>query len=170
MYSPQVTAWDGDRIALRSAVALKGHGVRNETFGTVEATASTHVDKGLRTVALVDLVVTRIDVPALPDRGASLLVALNAAARSTLRVVSLDRLQTSLAASRIPPRTVQVDDAPPRVIVSTAPAILVPVDGAPVWKPVAGSPGFSAGSSTRVRWSSRAQARRRCSCGCTTAG
>jgi len=124
--------------------------VRDEQFGTIEATASAHVDKGSRSVALVDLTVSKVDFASLPDRGASLLPELNAAAKSTLRIVSLDRLQASLAASNIPPRAVQVDNAPPRVIVSTTPAILVPVDGAPVWKPVAGSPGFTRIVNTRA--------------------
>ena len=44
---------------------------------------------------------------------------IDAAAKSSLRIVSLDRLQASLAASKVPPRVVQVDNAPPRVIVST---------------------------------------------------
>ncbi len=143
VYSPQVVRWDGDRIVLRSAVALRSGGARDETFGTIEATASAHVDKGLRSVALADLAIAKIDLPALPDRGASLLPQLAAAAKSTLRIVSLDRLQASLAASRIPSRKVAVDDSPPRVIVSTSPAILVPIDGAPVWKPIDGSPGFT---------------------------
>lgn len=150
VYSPQVVRWDGDRIVLRSAVALRGGSSRDETFGTIEATASTHVDKVLRSVALADLAIAKIDLPALPDRGASLLPQLNAAARSTLRIVSLDRLQASLAASRRPPRTVAVDDTPPRVIVSTSPAILVPIDGTPVWKPVAGSVGFTRMVNTRA--------------------
>ncbi len=150
VYSPQVTRWEGDRIDFRSAVAIKGAHVRDEQFGTIEATASAHVDKGTRSVALVDLTVSKVDIAALPDRGASLLPQLNAAAKSTLRIVSLDRLQASLAASNVPPRVVQVDNTPPRVIVSTTPAILVPVDGAPVWKPVAGSAGFTRLLNTRA--------------------
>ncbi len=150
VYSPQVVHWEGDRIVLRSAVALHGGNVRGETFGTIEASASTHVDKVLRSAALVDLAITKIDIPALPDHGASLLPQVNAAARSMLRIVSLDRLQASRAASRIPARTVQVDNTPPRLIVSTSPAILVPIDGVPVWKPVAGSPGFTRIVNTRA--------------------
>lgn len=150
VYSPQVVAWEGDRLTLRSAIALRPTGARDETFGTVEATASAHVDKGLRKVALQDLTVTRIDVPALPDRGASLLPALKAAAKPTLRFVSLDRLQASLGARKIAATPVAVDDTPPRIIVATAPAILVPIDGTPVWRPVAGSPGWTRIVNTRA--------------------
>lgn len=150
VYSPQVTRWDGDRIALRSAVAIKGGSAQDERFGTLEATASTHVDKGTRRVALVDLAVSKIDIAGLPDRGASLVPQLDAAAKATLRFVSLDRLQASLAASSIPPRTVDVANTAPRIVVSTQPAILVPVDGEPVWKPVTGSPGFSRMINTRA--------------------
>ena len=150
VYPPQVTRWDGDRIAFRSAVALRGANVRDETFGTLEATATTRVDKTTRTVALADLKVSKLDLPALADRGASLAPQLDAAAAGLLRTVSLDRLQASLAAANLPPRTVAVDNTPPRVIVSTSPAILVPIDGAPVWKPVADSPGFTRIVNTRA--------------------
>ena len=150
VYAPQVTSWNGDRIAFRSAVAVRGGAVRDETFGTVEATATTRVDKGSRTVALADLTLTKLDLPALPDRGASLLPVVRAAAPGALRAVSLDRLQASLAAVNVPPKAVAVDNTPPRVIVATTPSILVPVDGAPVWKPVAGSPGFTRLVNTRA--------------------
>ncbi|MCC7039735.1 MAG: hypothetical protein IT516_05425 [Burkholderiales bacterium] len=150
VYSPQVVAWDGDRVTLRSAIAVRASGARDETFGTLEATASAHVDKGLRKAALQDLTVTRIDVPALPDRGASLVAGLNTVARSTLRFVSLDRLQASLAGRRRAAIPVAVDNTPPRIIVATAPAILVPIDGTPVWRAVAGSPGWSRVINTRA--------------------
>ncbi len=150
VYSPQVVTWEADRLTLRSAVALRATGARDETFGTLEATASAHVDKGLRRVALQNLTVTRIDGAALPDRGASLLAELNTMARATLRLVSLDRVQASLAARQRAASPVAVDDTPPRIVVATSPAIVVPIDGAPVWRPVAGSPGWTRVINTRA--------------------
>ena len=139
LYPPQVTRWAGDAISFRSAAALKAGTAKDETFGTVEATASTHVDKVSRTVALADLKAVKVDFPSLPDRGASLSASISAALPRAVGSVSLDRLQASLAASGFTPAAVTVANAAPRVIVSTTAAILVPIDGAPVWKPVAGS-------------------------------
>ncbi|MCC6194340.1 MAG: hypothetical protein IT518_07715 [Burkholderiales bacterium] len=150
VYSPQVLTWSGNAIAFRAAAAVKRAGPRDETFGTIEGTATTRVDKTTRTVGFADLALTKVDFPALPDRGAALRAPLAKALTSTIGAVSLDRLQASLAATTVTPRPVAVSNAPPRVIVSMAPAILIPIDGAPVWKPVAGSAGFTRIVNTRA--------------------
>ena len=144
VYPPQVVTWEGSAIAFRSAIAVRKSG-GNETFGTVDATAVTHVDKIARSVALADVKVTRIALAGTSDTS-----ALQAALPAMFASVSLDRLQMSLAALDAKPATVAVFNPVPRVIVSTSPAILVPIDGAPVWKPVPGSPGFSRVINTRA--------------------
>ncbi len=150
LYPPQVIRWTDGTIAFRSAMAVRPAGSKQEVYGTLEATAATHVDKISRSVGLTGLKVTKVDVPSLPDRGASLAAPLAAAAQGAVATVSLDRLQASLAASGRAPTPVAVSNTPPRVIVSTSPAILVPIDGAPVWKPVAGSAGFTRIVNTRA--------------------
>jgi hypothetical protein len=150
VYTPQVVRWDGDALAFRAALAIKRGGARDETFGTMEATATAHVDKVSRTVALTDLRLVKLDFAALPDRGASMAAALAQGLAPAFGRVSLDRLQASLAATSVTPPTVNVSNDPPRVIVSTSPAILVPIDGAPVWKPVAGANGFTRLVNTRA--------------------
>ena len=144
VYPPQVVRWDGSAIAFRSAVAWRKT-VGNETFGTLEATATAHVDRIARSVAFADIKVTKATLP-----GASDTSALTAALPAVYASVSLDRLQMSLAAVDDKPQTVVVANPVPRVIVGSAPAILVPIDGAPVWKPVQGSAGFSRVVNTRA--------------------
>ena len=150
LYPPQVASWNGSALVFRSALALKAGAKGNETFGTVEVNATTHVDKVSRMVTLGDVAIAKLDMPTLPDRGASLKAQLAPAIARAVSVVSLDRLTASLAASRVAPVTVAVDDTPPRVIVATTPSILVPIDGPAVWKPVAGSPGFTRVINTRA--------------------
>ena len=137
------------RSAARSR--CKRGNARDETFGTLEATATAHVDK---VVAL-----GRVDEREGHEGrrshrcrtvAHSLAAPLSAALPNAFATVSLDRLQASLAASDMAPATVAVSTAPPRVIVSNSPAILVPIDGAPVWKPVAGSAGFTRVINTRA--------------------
>jgi len=144
VYPPQVVQWDGSTITFRSAVAMR-KAVGNETFGTVDATATTHVDKIARSVALADVKLSKVSLPGMTDTS-----ALSAALPRSFASVSLDRLQMSLAARDAKPATVAVANPVPRVIVSTSPAILVPIDGPAVWKPVAGSPGFSRAINTRA--------------------
>jgi hypothetical protein len=144
VYPPQVTQWNGSDIAFRSAVAYR-KSVGNETFGMLEATATTHVDKIARSVAMENVKVTKVSVPGVSDPS-----ALAAALPAAFASVSLDRLQLSLAAQDAKPATVAVANPVPRVIVSNSPAVLIPIDGSPVWKPVPGSPGFSRVINTRA--------------------
>ncbi len=136
IYQPQVNSWVDNKLDFRSAMAIKPTGAKEETFGVVFATARTQVDKVERTVVFENLQITKLDFPTLPDHGASYRAELQKRLGTDVRTISLDRLQTSLAAAGIKPPTVPVNNAPPQVIVSYTPAILVPIDGAPVMKPV----------------------------------
>jgi hypothetical protein len=136
VYQPQINKWEGDQIDFRAAVAIKPTGAKNETFGVVFATARTQVDKVTRMVVFENLKITKSDFPTLPNHGAQYSAALQKRFGSDLKTISLDRLETSLAAAGIKPPTVPVNNTPPQVIVSYSPAILVPIDGAPVLKPV----------------------------------
>jgi len=138
IYQPQVNSWNDNQLDFRSALAIKPTGAKEETFGVVFVTARTQVDKVERTVVFENLKITKLDFPTLPDHGASYLPALQARLSSDVKTISLDRLQSSLAAAGIKPPTVPVANTPPQVIVSYSPAILVPIDGAPVLKPVPG--------------------------------
>ena len=144
VYPPQVQKWDGTSIAFRSAIGAR-KSVGNESFGVVDFTATTHVDRIARMVSLSDMKVTKSTVPGMTDAAALTTMLKGAAAN-----VSLDRLQLSLAARDVKPATVAVANPVPRIIVSTTPAILVPIDGPAVWKPIAGSPGLSRIVNTRA--------------------
>jgi hypothetical protein len=116
----------------------------------VFATARTQVDRVARTVVFENLVVSKADFPALPDRGASYLAELQKRLATDIRTISLGRLEASLAAAGIKPPTVPVSNTPPRVIVSNSPAILVPIDGAPVLKPLPADSRFQRVINTRA--------------------
>jgi hypothetical protein len=138
VYQPQVNSWDGNRIDFRSALAIKPTGAQNESFGVIFANARTQVDKVARTVVFEDIKVTKTDFPTLPNRGAAYTAELQAEFAKTVRTISLDRLQASLALAGVKAPAVEVQNTPPQVIVSNSPAILVPIDGAPVIQPVPG--------------------------------
>ncbi len=150
VYQPQVNKWDGNRIDLRAALAVKPTGAKDESFGVIFASARTQVDKVMRTVVFEDMKISKVDFPTLPDRGAPLTAELQKEFAARVRTMSLDRLQASLAVTGVTPPTVAVQNNPPRVLVSYSPAILVPIDGAPVMKPVPGHSRYNRVVNTRA--------------------
>ena len=135
VYQPQVESWEGNQIQLRAAVAARSAAGEAEHYGVIWATARTDVNRELRQVALTDLQLTRSSFPGVPDDGAAYLAVLRQELPLQSRTVSLDRLETSLAANA--PATAQgaqVKNDVPRIIVSQEPAILIPVDGKPVFR------------------------------------
>ena len=140
VYQPQVNSWTDNQLSFRAALAIKPTGAKAETFGVIFATTRTQVDKVLRTVTFENLKISKIDFPTLPNRGAAYATELETQFAASIRTMSLDRLESSLALAGIKPPTVAVQNNPPWIIVSYAPAILVPIDGAPVQKAVPNSP------------------------------
>ena len=139
VYQPQINSWTDNQLNFRAALAIKPTGAKAETFGVIFATARTQVDKVLRTVTFENLKISKIDFPTLPNRGTAYVKELQTQFTASIRTISLDRLDSSLALAGIKPPTVAVESKPPSVIVSYSPAILVPIDGTPVLKPVADS-------------------------------
>jgi hypothetical protein len=138
VYQPQVNKWTDNQLEFRAALAIKPTDAKEETFGVIFASARTQVDKVLRTVTFENLRISKIDFPTLPDHGAAYTTQLQTQFAKSVRTISLDRLESSLALAGIKPATVIVQNNPPQVIVSNSPAILVPINGSPVIKPVPG--------------------------------
>ena len=151
VYQPQVNKWTDNQIDFRAALAIKPDSAKEETFGVIFATARTQVDKVLRTVVFENLQhhEDRLPDTAQPRRRVRCGTADCSSPRS-VRTISLDRLESSLAIAGIKPPTVAVQNNPPQVIVSYSPAILVPIDGAPVLKPVPGHSRFQRVINTRA--------------------
>jgi len=141
VYQPQINSWNENQLDFRAVVAAKRTGSDQETFGVIWATARTQVDRVTRMVVLEDVTLTKSNFPTLPDNGAALLREFQAQLASTAkRVIALDRLEASLAASAtVKPAGIPVNNTPPTILVSYAPALLIPIDGAPVLRPVPGT-------------------------------
>lgn len=137
LYQPQVESWVGNQLAFRAAVAIEPAAGGPETFGVVWASARTEVNKELRQVTLEDLALTRASFPTLADNGASTLAVLRQQLPADGKIVSLDRIEASLAASQSHlPTAYAVKNTVPEIIVSTSPAVLIPIDGKPVIRTV----------------------------------
>jgi hypothetical protein len=150
VYQPQINSWTDNQLDFRAALAIKPTGAKAETFGVIFATTRTQVDKVLRTVTFENLKISKIDFPTLPNRGAAYAAELQTQFVASIRTISLDRLDASLALAGIKPPTVAVQNNPPWVIVSYSPAILVPIDGTPVLKAVPANPQFQRVINTRA--------------------
>ena len=150
VYQPQINSWTGNQLDFRAALAIKLSGAKADSFGVIFATTRTQVDKVLRTVTFENLKISKIDFPTLPNRGAAYAAELQTQFVASIRTISLDRLDSSLALAGIKPPTVAVQNNPPRVIVSYSPAILVPIDETPVLKAVPSNPQFQRVINTRA--------------------
>ncbi|HEY6353006.1 MAG TPA: carbohydrate-binding family V/XII, partial [Burkholderiaceae bacterium] len=131
VYQPQIESWVGNQIQLRAAMALRPTSTKDETFGTVFATARTEVDHDTRTVVFSDFNITQSNFPTLADKGAGYVAQLKPKLATTLPTISLDRVEASMKVNGVMPPSFPVKNEPPRIIVSDSPAILVPIDGAP---------------------------------------
>jgi hypothetical protein len=131
VYQPQIESWVGNQIQFRAAMALKPTNTKDETFGTVFATARTAVDHDTRMVVFQDINITKSNFPTLADKGASYVAQLKPKLATTMRTISLDRVEASMKVNGVMPPSFPVKNEPPRIIVSNTPAILVPIDGAP---------------------------------------
>ncbi|MGO9377295.1 MAG: hypothetical protein ACLP29_01935 [Dissulfurispiraceae bacterium] len=138
VYQPQIDTWEGNMLNFRAVVGIKPNGSKQETFGVFWGTARTQVDKVARMVLLEDLTITKTKFPTLPDNGYAYMRALQTQLAATAkRIISLDRLEASLAASETAkPVGIPVDNTPPAILVSYKPAILIPIDGNPDWRQV----------------------------------
>ncbi len=150
VYQPQVNKWTDNQLEFRAALAIKPTDAKEETFGVIFASTRTQVDKVLHTVTFENLRISKIDFPTLPNHGAAYAAELQTEFAKSIRTISLDRLESSLALAGIKPPAVAVKNDPPQVIVSYAPAILVPIDGAPVLKPVPSNSRFQRVINTRA--------------------
>ena len=118
VYQLQVNKWADNQLEFRAALAIKPDKAKEETFGVIFASARTQVDKVLRTVTFENLRISKIDFPTLPNHGAAYASELQTEFAKSVRTISLDRLESSLALTGIKPPTVAVQNNPPHVIVS----------------------------------------------------
>jgi hypothetical protein len=139
VYQPQLQSWDYDTLQAVCAVAVQPRGARQPTFGTIQITAKTRVDRAARTVFLEEPEITQGHFPSAGAQAEAYLATLRALLPRDVKSISLDRLEASLAILEAHQRAASqpLQNSPPAIIFSTRPAMPVPVDGPPVYRPVA---------------------------------
>ena len=141
IYQPQLESWDGSRMQAYSAVAAKIGDQKNPSYGVIYFSARTDVDKIKRLVYLADYKLERVHFPATPEREAELTQVLKTGTAKTIKTISLDRFEASLAVTQAQKqaRVLPIKNDPPKIVFQIVPGMLVIIDGQPAWRPVPGT-------------------------------
>ncbi len=138
-YQPQLQSWDYTTLRAVCAVAVQPRGAPGQpTFGTIQLTAKTRVDRAARTVFLEQLEIAQASFPSAGVQADAYVATLRSLVPREMKDISLDRLEASLAIleARQQVALQPLNNTPPAIVFSTRPALLVPLDGPPVYRPV----------------------------------
>jgi hypothetical protein len=140
IYQPQIEKLEQGKLSARAAVAITPAGSTKESFGAIELTARTDVDKDNHIVMLEDVAVTSASFPVDKAAEPEYLAMLRQGVPEVVRVVPLEQFEANLAASKaMQASPVEVKNDPPNILFSSKPAILILIDGEPALRQVAGA-------------------------------
>ena len=142
MYQPQPESWSNNTVTARSALMVQPNDKKKApTYGIIEFSASTDVNKDARIVTLSNFNVVKADFPASKDSGKKVLAAWRDHTSDKTVLVPLDTLQAALANSTAKPAAagVNVLNPVPNIIVKSTPSMLVRIHGDPSVRPIPGS-------------------------------
>ncbi|QXI18060.1 autotransporter [Pseudomonas hamedanensis] len=140
VYQPQLDSWDGYTLNGRAAVeATSADG--QSTYGIVQFSAHTLVDKATRWVALDQYQVTKADFPADAAQADIWIAALQKDASNRKKTISLDQLEAAVSVLSAEHRadSAPLENTPPSILTSEVPALLVYIDGDPAYRAVDGT-------------------------------
>jgi len=140
VYQPQLDSWDGYTLNARAAVEATGADGK-PTFGIVQFSAHTLVDKATRWVALDQYKIIKADFPADASQADVWLGALQKDAESRKKTISLDQLEAAVGVLSAEQKadSAPLENTPPTIISSDVPALLVYIDGDAVYRAVDGT-------------------------------
>ncbi|WP_242489299.1 autotransporter [Pseudomonas sp. TH08] len=140
VYQPQLDSWDGYTLNARAAVEATGADGKS-TFGIVQFSAHTLVDKATRWVALDQYQIVKADFPADASQSETWLAALQKDAQSRKKTISLDQLEAAVGVLSAEQKAdgAPLENTPPTIIHSDVPALLVYIDGEATYRPVEGT-------------------------------
>ncbi|MBV6826643.1 autotransporter [Pseudomonas sp. PD9R] len=140
IYQPQIDSWDGYTLLARAAVEATGAD-GNSTYGIVQSSAHTLVDKVTRWVALDQYTIIKADFPASAANADSWVETMKKDAANRKKTISLDQLEAAVGviAAEQQSKGEPIENTPPTIITSDVPALLVYIDGEPAYRPVEGT-------------------------------
>jgi len=142
MYQPQLEVWQGDELRAYATVSVVSKSNKTPKYGVLWFTAHTEVDKVNRQVTLDDFQITKVKFPTLKAKEAEYQSFLQAKLPRKSKIISLDRMETALAASESQQTEIKglpVKNDPPRIIFAMKPSVLVLIDGPIQFKDLSGT-------------------------------
>ncbi|MFI8225350.1 hypothetical protein [Pseudomonas sp. NPDC085632] len=140
VYQPQLDSWDGYTLNARAAVEATGADGKS-TYGIVQFSAHTLVDKATRWVALDKYKIIKADFPADASQADTWGAALEKDAENRKKTISLDQLEAAVGVLSAEQKadSAPLENTPPTIISSDVPALLVYIDGDAAYRPVEGT-------------------------------
>lgn len=140
VYQPQLDSWDGYTLNARAAVEATAADGKS-TYGIVQFSAHTLVDKATRWVALDQYKILKADFPADASQADTWVAALQKDAANRKKTISLDQLEAAVGVLSAEQQAdnAPLENTPPAIITSDVPALLVYIDGDAAYRPVDGT-------------------------------
>ena len=140
VYQPQLDNWDGYTLNARAAVEATAADGKS-TYGIVEFSAHTLVDKATRWVALNQYQILKAEFPADAKQADTWPAILKKDAESRKKTISLDQLEAAVGVLNAERKAdgAPLENTPPTIVSSDSPAILVYIDGESAYRPVEGT-------------------------------
>ncbi|WP_438298754.1 autotransporter [Pseudomonas sp. NMS19W] len=154
VYQPQLDSWDGYTLQARAAVEATDADSKatdadskatdadsKATYGIVQFSAHTLVDKATRWVMLDQYKIIKADFPADSSQADTWITTLQNDAAKRKKTISLDQLEAAVGvlAAEQKADTAPLENTPPTIISSDVPAMLVYIDGDAAYRPVDGT-------------------------------
>jgi hypothetical protein len=138
IYQPQLQSWDYVTLKAIAAVAIQPKGAEQATFGTIQLSARTRVDRAERIVIFEQIEITNGLFPSAGAQAQVYVDTMRSLLPKEVKSISLDRVEADLAIlqARLQSASQPLRNNPPAIIFSTQPAMVVLVDGPPVYRPV----------------------------------
>jgi hypothetical protein len=134
VYEPEPESFKGNTLMFRSAISVLSNGSNDPVFGAFWATAKVETDRDARTMAINNLDVTSIRIPAIEGQDTIDYIddALETQFPQSAGPISLDAIVASLNQNQQEAKISQgISNKPPKVIFATHPTMLVLIDGEP---------------------------------------
>jgi len=139
IYQPQLVSWDYYTLKAVSAVAVQARGEPQATFGTINLTIRTRVDRAQREVFFENIQIPQAFFPSASAQARTYLATFRSLIPKAVKSISLDRMEAGLAIleARQKASGQPLRNDPPVILFSTKPTLLIAVEGQPVYRPVA---------------------------------
>jgi hypothetical protein len=140
LHQPQIASWDDQKhlIGYAAISYLAGGETEKPALGTIKMETDTQVSTTERMVKFTTVRITEANFQSLAkEQTRELVTEIEKTIPDEDRLISLDRVLTSIDKSQIIPKNAKdIKADPPTIFFSKTAAILLNIDGTPIWSPI----------------------------------